>query len=286
MEIQIEEAGSNLNRHEVQTVKISKEFITPIIAKKYLERNTFNRRISQPILLRYTNDMISGKWKEDTYEPIKISENGRILDGQHRLLAIVKSNCSIYVHVAYNVDESVFDVLDTGKVRNASDCFFVAGVKLANSLPSIMSYYNLLEEGRTNGVQINHRSTNAELLQQYYEDELFWQNIGRISYNLYVSFAKILPSSIIGGFYAHFYKLNPDKAEMFMNQLCTGLDVSNKSIHMLRKKLMQDKMSPRKMLPNLKMALIIKTWNYFINGANMKIIYFDSVREKFPTAIK
>ena len=270
----------------METVKIKTQLITPSIAKSLLERNVSNRRINEGRLLAYTKDMINGKWKEGTAEPIKISKTGIILDGQHRLLAIVKSNCSILCHVAENLEDAVFDVLDTGKSRNASDCFNVAGVKMSNTLPSIIAHYNLLQEGKKVGQQRSGKATNAELLDQYYEDELFWQNVGRTTTNWYIAFAKILTPSMIGGFYAHLYKINPIKAELFMSQLCTGSDINNQTINLLRTKLMQDKMSPRKMPPTLKMALIIKTWNNFINGTEVKILKFDTVRDDFPTAIK
>jgi hypothetical protein len=270
----------------MKTLEITKQLITPSIAKNYLEQNLNNRRFSQPILLRYTADMINNKWKEDTGECIKISKTGRILDGQHRLKAVILSNCSIFFYIANNIDDSVFDVLDTGKSRNASDCFYVAGIKASHTIPSIISYFNLLEDGKKNGVQINKKATNSELLEQYYKDELFWDNIAKMSMSWYLSFATILKPSMIGGFYSHFYKLNPSKAEIFMNQLCTGSGINNAIINLLRNKLMQDKMSPRKMPMNLKMALIIKTWNHYINGNNVKILKFDMIRDDFPVAIK
>jgi hypothetical protein len=270
----------------METLEITKQLITPSIAKKYLEQNINNRRYSQPVLLRYTADMINNKWKQDTGECIKISKTGRILDGQHRLKAVILSNCSIYFYVATNIDDSVFDVLDTGKARNSSDCFYVAGIKASNTIPSMISYYNLLKDNKRSGVQINQKATNSNLLDQYYQDELFWDNIARSSNSWYVAFAKILKPSMIGGFYAHFYKLNSNKAEAFMNQLCTGSEISNSIINLLRNKLMQDKMSPRKMPTTLKMALIIKAWNHYINNNNVKILKFDTVRDDFPIAIK
>ena len=270
----------------METLEITKQLITPSIAKKYLEQNVNNRRYSQPVLLRYTADMINNKWKQDTGECIKISKTGRILDGQHRLKAVILSNCSLYFYVAHNIDDNVFDVLDTGKSRNSSDCFYVAGIKASNTIPSMISYYNLLKDNKKEGVQINQKSTNSNLLEQYYKDELFWDNIARSSNSWYIAFAKILKPSMIGGFYAHFYKLNSNKAEAFMNQLCTGSEISNSIINLLRNKLMQDKMSPRKMPTNLKMALIIKAWNHYINNNNVKILKFDTIRDDFPIAIR
>lgn len=269
----------------MKTKEITKQLITPEIAKEYLELNTFNRKISQPVLLRYVNDMKNGKWKDDTFELIKISKTGRILDGQHRLEAVVKSKCSIYFHIAFNLEENIFDVLDTGKSRNASDCFRIAGVKSSNTIPSIIAHYNLLKSGKKSIAQLNFKSTNAELLNQYYEDVDFWQNVSRKTNNWYHAFAKIITPSFIGGSFAYFYTLNPTKAELFIDQLCTGVNITNNSIYLLRTKLILDKTSPRKLPRMLKIALIIKTWNHFVQGNNVKILKFDTMRDSFPVAL-
>jgi hypothetical protein len=75
------------------------------------------------VVNRYAQDILAGRWKEDTGEVIKVSKSGIVLDGQHRLYAIVKANTPIFLHIAYGIDDSVSDVLDTGSVRSASDVF-------------------------------------------------------------------------------------------------------------------------------------------------------------------
>ena len=207
------------------------------------------------------------------------------MDGQHRLMAIVKTGHPLRLTISSNLEDDVFDVLDTGKSRNATDCFYIAGIKFSNIIPSIISHYNMLEEGRKRGMQLNQKATNAALLDQYYKDEIFWQNIAHKSINWYNNFAKILPPSFIGGTYAHLNKLNPDKSEIFMNQLCTGLDVSNSVINLLRNKLIQDKTSTKKMQPTFKVALTIKAWNQFVAGGNIKLLRFNAVQEEYPYAV-
>lgn len=267
-------------------IQFNKILITPAKAKEYLEANVDNRRIKKPVVLKYAKDIIEDRWIEDTGETIKIATTGRILDGQHRLHAIVKANKSIYCHVSTGLDEKVFKVIDTGSTRNATDVFKIEGIKNEHSLPSIISFYNLLEQGKKHkGFHVHQKSTNAMLLDQYYEDENFWQSVSRNSYNWYLSFAKILTPSFIGGFYAHFYKLNSDKANIFMTQLATGINIDNDTISILRNKLMVDKMSIKKMPITLKMALVIKTWNSYINGIKLKQLKYDSTREQFPKAI-
>jgi hypothetical protein len=81
-----------------------------------------------------------------------------------------------------------------------------------------------------------------------------------------------------------FVNINKDKADEFMKQLTTGVAIENEVVNMLRNKLMQDKMSPRKMPPTLKMALIIKAWNVFVKNQSIKLLKFDTIRDEFPTA--
>lgn len=266
----------------METLKFEKQLITPAIANELIQRNKHNRQIRKSVLFRYSHDMANGRWKQNTAEVIKIAKTGRILDGQHRLHAVIKSGVSIYFYVATGLDEDVFDVLDTGKSRNAADVFTIADIRNSHQLSAIIAYFNLLKDNKRQGRHVDRKPTNAELLEQYYEEPLFWQNITNRTMVLYTSFAKILPGSTIGGFLAYLYKLNPEKADNFMEQLCTGLNVTNQSIALLRNKLMQDRMSPRKMQPTLKMALIIKTWNYFIRGIEVKILKYDTVQEEFP----
>lgn len=267
-------------------INFEKILITPAKAKEYLEANIENRSVREKHVMKLAKDILENRWIEDTAETIKIAKTGRILDGQHRLLAIVKANKPIYCHVATNLDESVFKVIDTGTTRNATDVFKIEKIKNDKAIPSIIQFYNSLETGKKrHNVHVNEKSTNAMLLEQYYQNEAFWQTVARNSYSWYISFAKIVTPSFIGGFYAHFYKLNSEKSYLFMSQLATGLNVEHDVISLLRTKLMQDKMSVKKMPQLIKMALVIKAWNIYIQNINIKQLKFQSENEPFPKAI-
>ena len=86
--------------------------------------------------------------------------------------------------------------------------------------------------------------------------------------------------------YAYLTAIDEDAAFSFMNQLCTGSDISNNTIALLRTKLIQDKLSVKKMPQTLKVALIIKAWNNFrTNNDSLKLLKYDLERESFPKAI-
>lgn len=262
-----------------------KTLVTPELALQLLEANKNNRRIKTPRLLQYTQEILKGNWKPDTGETIKISKTGRILDGQHRLMAVVKAKIPVHFHIVYGVEDNVFDVLDTGSMRNATDVFYIKGIKNQNTIPSIIATYNLLTKGFSSSGQVNHRATNAELLDQYFSFEMFWQVTTTRTIAWYQAFAKILPPSAIGGLYSLFYDISPDQAEEFFNQLCTGQNISNNMIAMLRQKLMRDKMSPKKMPLAIRYGLIIKTWNFYRKGIQKNLLKFDLQLEGFPKPI-
>jgi len=69
--------------------------ITPELARELLSRSGQpSRALSQAHIERLAAALRSGEWKYNG-DTIKISENHEVLDGQHRLWAIVKANRAI-----------------------------------------------------------------------------------------------------------------------------------------------------------------------------------------------
>ena len=65
--------------------------VTPEIAKRWLEQNRGNRSINQKQVDTIAKDILAGDF-DTTHQGIAIATDGTLLDGQHRLLAIVKAN--------------------------------------------------------------------------------------------------------------------------------------------------------------------------------------------------
>jgi hypothetical protein len=94
--------------------------ITPEIAKKYLEKNTSNRTLRSSWVQTLAGAIENNDWKE-THQSIAFSKSGRLLDGQHRLHAIVLANKSVQMYVTSDLEESSFQAIDCGLKRNISD---------------------------------------------------------------------------------------------------------------------------------------------------------------------
>ena len=77
-------------------MKTEVKLITPQIAEEMLKKNPMNRRVKDFVISEYSRVMKAGLWKENTGEAIKFASDGTLLDGQHRLTALIKANVSLY----------------------------------------------------------------------------------------------------------------------------------------------------------------------------------------------
>lgn len=102
--------------------------ITPRIAEVYLSGNTANRPINAKRVNEYARAMRAGQWRT-TNQGIGISRTGVLVDGQHRLHAVIESGVCVKMAVTTGLDEDVFDVIDTGRTRSDGDVLSIVGLK-------------------------------------------------------------------------------------------------------------------------------------------------------------
>ena len=114
--------------------------ITPEMAEKMLEKNIANRKVNQANVNRIAADMTTGNYKVNG-ETIKISSAGEIIDGQHRLLACVKSGMPFDTYIVYNVEREAVGTIDMGKGRSVADSLNVMGCNIKSSIIPAMNFY-------------------------------------------------------------------------------------------------------------------------------------------------
>lgn len=110
------------------SVKASVVNVTPTMAASWLAANEANRSLRPRLVDKYARDMSLGNWAM-TGEPIKFACSGTLLDGQHRLYALVQSNTTQQMLVVKGVEADAQLVMDTGSARTASDALTLAGHK-------------------------------------------------------------------------------------------------------------------------------------------------------------
>jgi len=107
-------------------ISTGKERITPSLASIYLQSNRSNRKIRSHVVDRYAQVMRCGGWIL-THQGIAFDESGTLIDGQHRLMAIVKADEAVEMLVTRGVPAvgnggvTAMDVTDCGKLRTVAD---------------------------------------------------------------------------------------------------------------------------------------------------------------------
>jgi hypothetical protein len=106
-------------------ITVAFEDITPEIAKRYLARNLANRNLRESTVRAYELDMRSGNWAS-THQGIAFNDRGDLIDGQHRLTAIVRSGVTVRMLVTRGIPveqgaTKTMDAVDRGAVRSIQD---------------------------------------------------------------------------------------------------------------------------------------------------------------------
>lgn len=98
--------------------------VTPKMAETWLQQNTLegkgNRRFRKSHAHTIAEEMRRGEWKL-THQGIAFGTSGRLLDGQHRLMAIVESGTTQPLLVFVDAPEDAFANHDRGAMRGMSD---------------------------------------------------------------------------------------------------------------------------------------------------------------------
>lgn len=127
--------------------------IGPEEAENFLKGNKYNRKLSQSHVHRLAKAMKEGYW-HFTGAPI-IRNGDELIDGGHRLRAIIESGLTFPFALIEGVEPDSFRYVDSGKKRNFADVCYIEGYK----------YYALLAGtiGYLAGFKLTGRFSNAGL---------------------------------------------------------------------------------------------------------------------------
>lgn len=101
-------------------MKTEEKYVGPEMAEKFLATSDKNRAVSTGRVLTLANEMRLGKWVLNG-ENIIFSESGKLLDGQHRLLAIIESGCHVQLSITTGAPDTAFETINTGRSRSHGD---------------------------------------------------------------------------------------------------------------------------------------------------------------------
>ncbi len=101
------------------TLQTTYQNIDPDLAMLWLEGNVHNRKIDQKWVDYLAAEMTAGRWKT-THQGIAFDGSNTLIDGQHRLWAVIQSGCTIHSAVTYGLRIDDIDNIDDNRPRSTA----------------------------------------------------------------------------------------------------------------------------------------------------------------------
>lgn len=148
-----------ITKNAKKTVTTEMVKIDSKLAQAWLdEHNTHNRNSRPAHVLVLARDMAGGRWTFNG-APIVFAADGTLLDGQHRLQAIIAAKCAIPFLVVRGVETDSQHTMDTGARRSAADAYALAGRGNNASRATAVARFALIIEDKVD----NEKVSTAEL---------------------------------------------------------------------------------------------------------------------------
>ncbi len=137
--------------------------VTPGLAEQVLERNPDNRNLKPTKLGHFATDMLAGEWTFNG-EPIIISRDGELNDGQHRLRAVAEAGTPQPFLVVFGLSRESRTTVDQGSARTAADYLTMDGVPNAAQAAGIARLVMAYEASGGKTLSRAGDFTNAQIL--------------------------------------------------------------------------------------------------------------------------
>lgn len=252
--------------------------ITPEIAGDWLAINIHNRRMKDPWVRELAGRISRGEWALNG-EPIIISETNVLIDGQHRLAAVIMANRAIESVVTFDAPDSAYETVDTGRARFFQDKLYVDREVNYARLAAMLAWEYRLDHGHMR--RVNVAPSHAELATtldrhpELREAAMRGHEVGKAS--------RFMPDSLAAWLYHKFCQMDEVKAADFFAGLIDGTNLEpGNPVLALRERLIANRASPSKFVRPHLAALVIKAWNAYYAGNRLSILVFRT-DEEFPT---
>lgn len=259
------------------------ETITPAMAAEWLALNANNRPIKKGLVERFSRDMMEDRWDMNG-ESIIIGRSGRLLDGQHRLKAIVLSGATIESNVVRGIHDKAFETLGSGVSRTPGDVLSIAGVHNGVAVAAACRWLHRYKTGTMRGTL---KITNLDVLQIVASNQDLESGAEVVKGMVHTKMTPLMPRGMAIALYVIFARINGRQAYSFMSQLLKGTDVKEGSpTYLCRQRMMitHGRSSHDKLTTPYKAAYTIVAWNHVRAGRTPSRLWFAR-KHKFPMAV-
>lgn len=239
--------------------------VTPDQATTWLaENNTHNRTLREGKVSQYARDMAAGHWQFNG-DPVRFAADGTLLDGQHRLSAVIRSGVTVPMVVIWGLARATQETMDIGAVRTMADALRLRGAEDSKYLAAIARRLVMFDNGSfTDNGKV---SPSFAEMHEFIEKESSLSRAVEIARRTHSARVPMAPS-VIGSAYHVCSRLDVPSAELFyVTQLidCVGLREGDPARVLLRR-FQVESAAGRNMHPDDGFRYAILAWNHFRAG--------------------
>lgn len=238
-------------------------FVTAEMARKWLRLNIENNRpIVETRKQDFLRDMKSDRWKKNgstlVFTGPSAENPGKLIDGQHRLLACAEGGVGFWTLVAFGVDEDAFITIDRGQSRTTGQMLHLqSGVSDYNAVAATLVWLYRFRDGIMLNSGRPTTGESADLLQANHGIPESVSIARRVN-----SRFKAGPLPVIAICHYLFSRQDATLAEAFFDALATGASLREVDpVYHLRARIIASAGSSSKRISSYELlALMFKTW--------------------------
>ncbi|MER5301346.1 hypothetical protein ABT039_17990 [Streptomyces lasiicapitis] len=230
----------------------------PQLASRLLRRNTKNRNVRAAAVEDYVRDIQANTWPLNG-EAIKLDVQGNVLDGQHRLYAVVKADEPVTTFIVGGLPPETQATMDSGLRRTTADALSLAEESNATTVAAILRRVWTWQQGdRKFTRRISPTTAESKALLVKHPEI---RRSAEIAMRTRAAFPHI-PQSALGTAHFLFNAIDPDQCTWFFQRLGDGVELSSgHPILALRARVTSERAKEGQIAWARHLAYLVSTWN-------------------------
>lgn len=255
---------------------ISTQVVTPEMAAKWLANQEGNRPLNTKAVKGYADDMRAGKWLV-THQAIAFDKNGGLIDGQHRLHAVIRAGVPVAMTIAFGADPATFAVIDIGPRRSSSDLYMIMGGRADNYKMRVAVARAMLHGGDGKAVTREEVAAHAVAQEPVISASIAWLRGDSVG--------MWMTAPVRAAYACKMLEVGMDVIRPLAEEQSAGLFVDeNNALKRLQDRMMAAKMSGRQMSSSETFVLATKAIDFRLRGVGVSKLVFKHKRALLPSA--
>jgi len=262
-------------------VKTSIRTITPSQAQKMLDDgNSGNRNPSQAHIRSLASQMANDQWVLNG-ESIKLNGDGTLIDGQHRLMASVRSNKSFKTIVVEGLPKDTQMTVDVGRSRTFSDTMRIQrsivkhNAAISGAVRATIAFEKSDGTSTRNVVDLfgSRKPSFAEMLAWFDAHQKDFSEIGSMHDRLKNELPLVVAATGIVSLGARRAGYGV-QANEFFDVVRYGGQPRDNPATLLRERILKSNSRTARISRDLQVRLAVTAWNSWIQNAPMGVLRY------------